>query len=465
MSDTDRGRIETILNCRYPIVLAGMGGVARADLVGAVSAAGGFGFLGMVREPVHLIRREVEALRLAGHSSFGVNIIPAATGKALLEAQIQTIIELDVPVVGLFWEIDGSVVRRFRDAGVTVVYQVGSAEEAKQAVAAGAQVVIAQGREAGGHVRGNVPLHRLLPSVCKTVAVPVLAAGGLASGSDLIVAKALGAAGIVLGTVLIAAEESFAHEHHRQRLVGAGAHDTLLTDRFHINWPEGAMVRVLRSAVTEGGRGVPGNCEAKVIGEEEGRPIYLFSTDSPLRSMSGDFEAMALYAGTGVGKVHAVRPAGAIIAAILAEAAALSGGGALDMVETASPVCYAGEMSGAYMGLLDADEARTEIAGLMRMLYAALAAALANNGDRDNRPPFSPEAEFFARHILALLPYGDEDGEVQPGEALPGSMLQRLRQVLPRLPENRCRQALQLLALELEAAVETSVAPAQGSSR
>jgi len=103
-----------LLGCRYPLVLAGMGGVARAELVGAVTQAGGFGFLGMVREPVDLIRAQVQALRERGVHRFGVNLIPAATDPELLEAQVAACVALGVPVVGLFWDLSAPLVQRLR---------------------------------------------------------------------------------------------------------------------------------------------------------------------------------------------------------------------------------------------------------------------------------------------------------------------------------------------------------------
>jgi nitronate monooxygenase len=189
-----------------------MGGPARAELVAAVSRAGGFGFLGMVRESPALIEREVLALRSAGIEQFGVNIIPAATPPGLLDQQVAAIIRLRVPIVALFWDLDISLVRRLREAGILVVYQVGSVNEAVAVQHAGADIVIAQGREAGGHVRGTMRLRELLPAVVDAVKVPVLAAGGLGTGGDLLTAMALGADGIVLGTAFLAAKESFAHD-------------------------------------------------------------------------------------------------------------------------------------------------------------------------------------------------------------------------------------------------------------
>src|SRR3569623_1794854 len=251
-----------------------MGGVARSELVAAVTAAGGFGFLGMVRESAELIRREVEELRRLGHQRFGVNLIPAATPPALLDMELQACIDLAVPMVCLFWDIDSRSVRRLRDAGIMVAYQIGSADEARAAEAAGAQLIIAQGVEAGGHVRGTRPLRQLLPEVTAAVAAPVLAAGGIADGADAVVAMGLGAQGVVIGSAMIPTLESFAHDFHKERLRAAGGGDTVLTRAFHINWPDGAAVRVLKSDVTAGLRGDPEAPGRTVIGWEGGQRLF-----------------------------------------------------------------------------------------------------------------------------------------------------------------------------------------------
>ncbi len=330
MSDAAPSALRTpvceLLGCDYPIVLAGMGGVARSELALAVAQAGGFGFLGMVREPPELIRSEVEAMRRGTAKPFGVNIIPAATEPDRLERQVQTCIDLRVPVVAMFWDLRPDLVQRFRDAGTAVVCHVGSAEEGIAAQAAGADVLIAQGVEAGGHVRGTTPLRQVLSELVPAATVPVLAAGGMVDGRDLVEALRLGAQGIVIGTAFAAAPESFAHDYHRQRIVEAKAEDTILTDMFHINWPIGAPVRVIKNSATRGERGDPFGAR-QVIGDEEGRAIYLFSTDSPSRVMTGDFEAMALYAGQGVDRIDAVMPAGERVARIVAEAEQLLGEG------------------------------------------------------------------------------------------------------------------------------------------
>ncbi|ODT77564.1 MAG: hypothetical protein ABS76_27780 [Pelagibacterium sp. SCN 64-44] len=446
LADTAARRL---LGCRVPVVLAGMGGVARHELVAAVTEAGGFGFLGMVREPVALIESEVAALRALGHTRFGVNLIPAATPAELLEAQLAACIRLQVPVIGLFWDIDPAIVARCRDAGMIVCWQVGSVDEAIAAERAGVDIIIAQGREAGGHVRGTRRLAELLPEVVAAVGRPVLAAGGLASGGDLVVARALGADGIVLGTALMATQEAFAHPYHKQRLLEAQAGDTVLTDIFHINWPIGAPVRVIRSSVTGGlfGRGDGG--PRRIIGDEEGRSIYLFSTDSPLRSMTGDFALMALYAGTGIGKIEAIPPAGARMAALMEQAQALlATPDAGNPAETSSPVCYAGEFDNAYMGSPEAGEIAATCAALASDLRQALHLALADHTEQYafDAPPFGDEAPAYAGWLLALAPdKGNPTSQMQTLAALLGAMQARIDAIVARLPETGLRQQLSQL--------------------
>jgi nitronate monooxygenase len=310
-----------LLGCDYPVVLAGMGGVARSELVAAVSEAGGFGFLGMVREPPELIRAEIASVRAATDRPFGVNLIPAATAPDLLEAEVDAIVTERIAAVTLFWDLRPHLLDRLHAAGCKVLCQIGSVDEAAQAASAGADIVIAQGFEAGGHVRGRTNLMNLVAEVVARVEVPVLAAGGIVDGKGLAAAIARGAQGAVIGTAFLATRESFAHEYHKKRIVTAEPGTTVHTEAFHINWPVGAPVRVLPNSVTRGEHGDPQNSKRRVIGYEASRPIYLFSTDSPLRNMTGEFEAMALYAGAGAGQINSIPRAAERLAAIVGEAA------------------------------------------------------------------------------------------------------------------------------------------------
>jgi len=453
-------RVPALLGCRFPIVLAGMGGPARAELVAAVSRAGGFGFLGMVRESPALIEREVLALRSAGIEQFGVNIIPAATPPGLLDQQVAAIIRLRVPIVALFWDLDISLVRRLREAGILVVYQVGSVNEAVAVQHAGADIVIAQGREAGGHVRGTMRLRELLPAVVDAVKVPVLAAGGLGTGGDLLTAMALGADGIVLGTAFLAAKESFAHDAHKQRLVAASGRDTVLTEKFHINWPQGAPVRVLVSDVTRGLRKPAGPSDGVIIAEDDGRPIELFSTDSPLRTTTGELGAMALYAGTGVDHVTRILPAAEIVQELVSEAHLDPIGietASQAAVELSSPVCYIGQMEGPYLGQLDNSEIAAEIAVLAAQLRTLLRLVLDSTGEarEDNTPSFPVSAVPLAKWIINLVSAWPARRAYQPidrdATSIRQDLLDRLGRLVTRLPDNELRNGLSTLRAALQA--------------
>ena len=238
-----------LLGCTYPVVLAGMGGVARSELVRAVTEAGGFGFPrhgagaggsdslgsgGAARAENRPLRRQSYSCRDRRRASRS----PGLCVHRPRRARGWTL-----------WDVSLKLVARLRAARIIVACQVGSRAEAQAVEQAGAQIIIAQGVEAGGHVRGDRPLHDLLPEIVAETALPVLAAGGLADGADLATVLSLGAQGAVFGTALVATPESYAHDYHKQRLVDAEEGDTVLTDAFHINWPRGAKTRVLANSV------------------------------------------------------------------------------------------------------------------------------------------------------------------------------------------------------------------------
>lgn len=320
-----RTRITDLLGCDYPILLAGMGGPARSELCAAVSAAGGYGTLGMVRESPELIRDEIAAVRSRTNRSFGVNLIPTGTDPALLEDELAACFEAHVHSMTFFWDVRPDLIAQAHAAGAIVLYQVGGVADAVAAAEAGADAIICQGVEAGGHVRGTTTSLVLLPQVAAAVDVPVVGAGGYASGASLVAALALGGEGILCGTAFLATEESFAHDYHKDRIVAARSEDTVHSDIFAINWPPRSPVRTITNSVTDlyaghlFGHG-PDDFPREAIAEEGGVPVYRFSTNSPLRNTSGDLEAMALFAGQACGQIDGVRPAGEVVRNMAQEA-------------------------------------------------------------------------------------------------------------------------------------------------
>ncbi|VTU28083.1 Nitronate monooxygenase [Variovorax sp. SRS16] len=388
-----------ILDCEWPILCAGMGGVARHRLAAAVSNAGGFGCLGMVREPPERVRAEIEAYRRLSDRAFAVNLIPAATERGLLDAQVEVCLALSVPVIALFWDVDADLVRRLKAQGVRVIHQVGSAADAEAALRAGADVLIAQGVEAGGHVRGQISTFALLPEIVALSPVPVVASGGIASGEALVAALALGAQGISCGSAFLATHEANAHAHHKQRLVESGAADTLLTEKFFRNWPMPAPVRVLRNAVTEGRHdALYAQRATPVIGAQDGAPVHLFSTDSPLEDATGDIDDMAIYAGQSCGQIHDLCSAGDRLRQLVAQAEAC-----LDRLEARATAPRPVEAPAA----TPAPAASAGQAALVAVLQELLAAERA--GARVAASSLSQTRDAAARRLLEQVRQGEAD--------------------------------------------------------
>lgn len=314
-----------LLGCDQPVLLAGMGGVSRWELAAAVTNAGGYGMLGMVRESPDLITREVTAMQAATGRPFAVNLIPAATEPLLLDEQIACCLDLGVTAFCFFWDVMPDVVARVKRGGCLVLHQVGTVEAARLAEKAGADVIIAQGVEAGGHVHGRYPAFALAEQILAQTGLPVVVSGGIATGKGLAAALAIGASGVQCGTAFLATEESFAHPYHKSRIVEASGDDTILTDAFVLNWPKGAAVRVIANSVTDGLDGTylghdPDKLPRETIAHDDDQPRLRFSTDSPLRTTTGNLEAMALYAGQGAGDILEIVPAATRLTDIIAQA-------------------------------------------------------------------------------------------------------------------------------------------------
>ena len=201
-----------------------MGGAATPELAAAVSDTGGLGMVNMVMVPADEVAVAMTTLAKATTGPVGINFLMPFLDEAAVEAAAP-----HCRVVEFFYGApQAKLVERVHAAGALADWQVGSADEAKAAVQAGCDFVVAQGIEAGGHIRGRVGLLTLLDQVLASVEVPVLAAGGVGSARAMAAALAAGAAGVRVGTRFVATVESGSHPLYREALVGATAADTVL---------------------------------------------------------------------------------------------------------------------------------------------------------------------------------------------------------------------------------------------
>lgn len=313
-------RLTRMLHISHPVVQAGMGGVARAELVAAVSNAGGLGMLGMIRMAPDFIREQIRRTRALTPRPFGVNLVPPVAPAPGVDAQLAPCLEERVPVISLFWCDPVPFVERCHAAGAAVMLQVGSVDEARRAAAAGVDVIVVQGVEAGGHVRGQVGVLPLLPTVVDAVPnVPVIAAGGIADGRGLAAALALGGDGVWVGTRFVASEESEAHPEYKKRLLEARESDTVYTETFHVGWPPHSPHRALRNALTDGAVAPSGAVGRARVGDRT-VDVPAFAAATPTIHTEGQIELMANYAGQGVGLIDNVLPAAEILERIVSEA-------------------------------------------------------------------------------------------------------------------------------------------------
>lgn len=299
-----------------------MGGVANARLAGAVSEAGGLGTLGLYRSAASEIRAAIEEVSALTRQPFGVNFVPEVMHAMELDTSVEAAVAEGVRIFSFFSLIPTRLVGRLHEEGSRVLMQVGSLQQADAALESGADVLIVQGWEAGGHHRGSTALFPLLDSIRRRFpSSMILAAGGIASGSALVASLAAGADGAWIGTRFVAASESAAHALYKQHLVDARASDTVVTTRYGLGWP-GTVHRVLRTRVTDAPDPLPARfCGSVDVGGTR-VPIPLGSVAVPTASTMGAIEDMAQYAGQGCELIDSVQPAALIIQTIMAEAEA-----------------------------------------------------------------------------------------------------------------------------------------------
>ncbi|MEG0754622.1 MAG: DUF561 domain-containing protein, partial [Angelakisella sp.] len=231
-------RLNQILDIKYPFIQGGMANIATGEFAAAVSNAGGLGLIGAGGMNTQTLKEHIALCKSLTNKPFGVNIMlmnPCAEEMAALVA------EEKVAVVTTGAGNPGKYISMWKQAGIKVFPVVASVALAKRLVNEGADAIIAEGTESGGHV-GELTTMALVPQVVAAVNVPVIAAGGIASGSQLLAAFALGACGVQLGTCLLVAEECPIHENYKQALLKAGDTDTTVTGRI-----SGVPVRILKN--------------------------------------------------------------------------------------------------------------------------------------------------------------------------------------------------------------------------
>jgi len=306
----------SLLGINLPIAQAPIGSATTPELVAAVSNAGGLGSLALSWRDSAEVRAVLRRTRELTSRPFAANLVLEWPQ----EERLQICLEQGVRIISTFWGDPSPIMELAHNAGAVVIHAVGSVAEAVTAAGAGVDVVVAQGVEAGGHVRGREQIHRLLSSVLDAVAsTPVFAAGGVADVEDAAALFKLGADGVWVGTRFLCSEEAGVDRSYQEAILKAREGDTILTKLFTKGWedaPHGVLTNSTVRAWLDAGEppvgGRPG--EQDVVAEDPGgRAIERYSDVIPVRGSRGNLEALALYAGVGAAKISTILPASDII--------------------------------------------------------------------------------------------------------------------------------------------------------
>jgi enoyl-[acyl-carrier protein] reductase II len=293
----------------HPVFLAGMGQVAYAEVCAAVSAAGGYGTLGMASEGPEGIRRQMRRVRELTDKPFGVDLLAALPEQMI--AAIDVIIEEGASsfIAGL--GVPGPVIGKLHDAGLKVVSMCGRVEHAVRAEEAGCDVVVAQGTEAGGHT-GRIASFALIPQIVDAVDIPVLAAGSIVDGRGLAASLAFGAQGVWVGTRFIASSEARAAREFKSKIVASGGGDTTITKCY-----SGKPMRVIDNAYVQEQERHPEQIKRfpDQMGHSFGAGVLNYAIEEGI-----DTDRTCMPAGQGVGGIHDILPAAEIVRRMIAEA-------------------------------------------------------------------------------------------------------------------------------------------------
>jgi nitronate monooxygenase len=311
-----------ILGIEIPIIQAPTGSIAGPELAAAVSNAGALGSMGLTWTSPDDASQLVSETRALTNQPFFVNFALAFEPKGL-----RAVLEAGAPIITFSFGDPTVHVPLVREFGAKIGVQVGNLQGAKQAVDCGADFIICQGTEAGGHIEATESLKMwICDAITDCSLVPIVAAGGISTGKDIAFYLDIGAQGAMLGTRFVATKESRAHEEYKRRLLAAPWPVTAITTCFDGGWPD-APHSVLRNSTLEAweaaGHPPPGSRPGEgetVAMSANGEPILRYEDTAPRAGMTGNIEAMALYAGRGVGSIADIPPAGELVRRLWEEA-------------------------------------------------------------------------------------------------------------------------------------------------
>lgn len=301
-----RTALTDLLGIRHPILLAPMDGTAGGRLAAAVSAAGGLGFVGGGYCDVEALRRELALVR---EVRFGVGFITFALDER--PEALRLALDADPVAVQLSFGDPGPHAAAVEDAGARLICGVQTTDEVDRALDAGADLLVAHGRDAGGHGRPDRGTMGLIPSVVDRVGgVPVVAAGGIVDGRGLAAALALGAAGVSMGTRFLASTEALSSPAEADALLAHGTEDTVRTRVIDLirgpDWPDGHDGRVVRNALVERWEHDHAGLAAR---RDELKARY--------ESAADDYSIRALWAGEGLDLITEIVPAATLVTDIV----------------------------------------------------------------------------------------------------------------------------------------------------
>ena len=305
----ESNRVTKLLGIKYPVLQGAMAWVADADLAAAVSNAGGLGVVSAANMPPELLEKQLIRIKTLTDRPYALNIMllsPTAGDAIELAAQYR------VPIVTTGAGMPGKAFDRLKPLGTLVMPVIASVSHAERVSKQGADAVIAEGMEAGGHI-GEITTMVLLPQIADAVNIPVIAAGGIADGRGVVAAFSLGAEGIQMGTRFLCCTECNVHPNYKKKVLDAGDRGTVITGR-----TLGHPVRSLKNKFTQKFQELEDHCSPAPELEAYGA--------GKLRNavVDGDVEFGSVMAGQSAGMVHEILPAAQIIRDIFEDAHRIS---------------------------------------------------------------------------------------------------------------------------------------------